>query len=591
MTSSYTLNQGIEKPAAGDQSGTWGATVNTNMDIIDRVVSGVGALTLTGSTTTLTTTDGTLSDGMYRVLVLGDGGDLGSNNTITISPNDADKLYLVYNNLTADRSAIFSQGSGDNATVENGETAWIYADGAGSGAAVRVATSSTKLLDQDGDTGIRVEEGGDDDDTIRFDIAGAEDFTMSANSLNVLTGSVLALPDAAVATPALTNTGDLNTGLYFPAADTLGVTTGGTEQFRFGSNPIPGGSKNMLINGSMAIAQRGSLTGQGGADFYTTCDRWKLDDTAGAQARYTTSQGTSGGVSGKDPWLSINVTTAEAAVASGEKNGWNQFVEGNNTRQIINSSGQIKASAVSFDVKFKKGGGSSLSAPYTMCMTLICENNAYGWVEEISITADDTWEHKSFDITALAQAASDVDTSSGYRLQFMMFAGATYNDGSAGWNSNGGGDPATSNQDNLADATGNILGITNVQWEVGSVATDFAHEDIGTALNECQRYYCEVGVGSCGGALSTSQAIFGVQYPVEMRATPTVALLDTTFYVVDTGGSGLVGAPNAIYSSVINSTGCLLYVNGWSGGNALTQHRPLIIYNYGTNPFSFSAEL
>jgi hypothetical protein len=162
------------------------------MDIIDRVVSGVGALTLTGSTTTLTTTDGTLTDGMYRVLVLGDDGDVGSDNTITISPNDQDKLYLVYNNLTANRSAIFSQGSGDNATVENGETAWIYADGAGSGAAVRVATSSTKLLDQDGDTGIRVEEGGDDDDTIRFDVAGAEDFTITANTFTAQTGSTIA---------------------------------------------------------------------------------------------------------------------------------------------------------------------------------------------------------------------------------------------------------------------------------------------------------------------------------------------------------------------------------------------------------------
>ena len=285
--------------------------------------------------------------------------------------------------------------------------------------------------------------------------------------------------------------------------------------------------RNMLINGSMAIAQRGSLTGQGGADFYTTCDRWKLDDTAGAQARYTTSQGTSGGVSGKDPWLSINVTTAEAAVASGEKNGWNQFVEGNNTRQIINSSGQMKASAVSFDVKFKKGVGSSLSAPYTMCMTLICENNAYGWVEEISITADDTWEHKSFDITALAQAASDVDTSSGYRLQFMMFAGTTYNDGSAGWNSNGGGDPATSNQDNLADATGNILGITNVQWEVDG-GTEFEHEDIGTALNRCYRYYERLTPNT-----ATNQAIFqaynaistvasGIFNYTHKRAAPTL---------------------------------------------------------------------
>ena len=207
MTSTYTLNQGIEKPAAGDQSGTWGGTVNTNMDIIDRVVSGVGALTLTGSTTTLTTTDGTLTDGMYRVLVLGDGGDVGSDNTITISPNDQDKLYLVYNNLTANRSAIFTQGSGANATVENGETAWIYADGAGSGAAVRVATSSTKLLDQDGDTGIRVEEGGDDDDTIRFDIAGAEDFTMSANTFTALSGSTVAIASGATITNSGTATG------------------------------------------------------------------------------------------------------------------------------------------------------------------------------------------------------------------------------------------------------------------------------------------------------------------------------------------------------------------------------------------------
>ena len=207
MVSTYTLNQGIEKPATGDQSGTWGGTVNTNMDIIDRAISGVGALTLTGSTTTLTTTDGTLTDGMFRVLVLGDSGDLGSDNTITISPNDADKLYLVYNNLSANRNAIFSQGSGANATIENGETAWVYADGAGSGAAVRVATSSTKLLDQDGDTGIRVEEGGDDDDTIRFDVAGAEDFTMTANTLSVLSGSTLNIDSGATIANSGTATG------------------------------------------------------------------------------------------------------------------------------------------------------------------------------------------------------------------------------------------------------------------------------------------------------------------------------------------------------------------------------------------------
>jgi len=87
---------------------------------------------LTGTTTTLTTTDGQLSDGHHKVLVLS--GSPSGTNTITISPNDQDKLYFVQNN--SGQNAIFSQGSGANATVNNGESAIIFADGAGSGAAV-----------------------------------------------------------------------------------------------------------------------------------------------------------------------------------------------------------------------------------------------------------------------------------------------------------------------------------------------------------------------------------------------------------------------------------------------------------------------
>ena len=212
MTSTYTTNQGIEKPAAGDQSGTWGGTVNTNMDIIDRAICGVASLTLTGSTTTLTTTDGTLTDGMYRVLILGDGGDLGSDNTITISPNDQSKCYLVYNNLTANRNAIFTQGSGGNITVSNGATAWIYADGAGAGAEVRQGMVSTEIADQDGDTKIQVEEGGDDDDTIRFDTGGAERMTVASG------GTVDVVGDLTVGT--VTADGDTSAG----DAATIGYT-------------------------------------------------------------------------------------------------------------------------------------------------------------------------------------------------------------------------------------------------------------------------------------------------------------------------------------------------------------------------------
>jgi len=132
MVSSYTSNTGIEKPASGDQSGTWGDTTNTNFDIIDRALNGVAAITLSGTSHTLTTTDGTLSDGMFKVLVLG--GSPSGTNTITIDPNDADKVYFVYNNTA--QTATFSQGSGANVSIPAGGADIIYADGAGSGAAV-----------------------------------------------------------------------------------------------------------------------------------------------------------------------------------------------------------------------------------------------------------------------------------------------------------------------------------------------------------------------------------------------------------------------------------------------------------------------
>ena len=83
MASSYTANIGIEKPASGEQAGTWGTTTNNNFDIIDRAINGVLSLSLTGTTTTLTTTDGSLSDGGHKVLLLG--GSPSGTNTITIS--------------------------------------------------------------------------------------------------------------------------------------------------------------------------------------------------------------------------------------------------------------------------------------------------------------------------------------------------------------------------------------------------------------------------------------------------------------------------------------------------------------------------
>ena len=137
MPSSYTLNLGIEKIGSGEQAGTWGTTTNLNFDIIDRAINGVGSITLSGTSHTLTTTDGVLSEGGNKVLVLG--GSPSGTNTITISPNDQDKMFFVHNN--SGQTATFTQGSGGNVSIPTGSKGLIFADGAGSGAKV------TDLLD------------------------------------------------------------------------------------------------------------------------------------------------------------------------------------------------------------------------------------------------------------------------------------------------------------------------------------------------------------------------------------------------------------------------------------------------------------
>jgi len=134
MASTFS-NIGIELITTGEQSGTWGSTTNTNMQIIDRLTNGIGAITLSGTTHTLSTTtsgSATLSDGQYSVLVF-DGSPSGTN-TVTISPNNVQHVYFIKN--ASGESVVLTQGSGGNVTIANGKSAIVYADGAGAGAEV-----------------------------------------------------------------------------------------------------------------------------------------------------------------------------------------------------------------------------------------------------------------------------------------------------------------------------------------------------------------------------------------------------------------------------------------------------------------------
>ena len=143
MASTFS-NIGIELITTGEQSGTWGSTTNTNLQIIDRLTNGIGAITLSGTTHTLSTTtsgSATLSDGQYSVLVFG--GSPSGTNTVTISPNNVQHVYFIKN--ASGQSVVLTQGSGGNVTIANGKSAIVYADGAGAGAEV-VDLTNTFLI-------------------------------------------------------------------------------------------------------------------------------------------------------------------------------------------------------------------------------------------------------------------------------------------------------------------------------------------------------------------------------------------------------------------------------------------------------------
>ena len=214
MASTYTSNLGVEKIGAGEQAGTWGNTTNNNLDIIDRAINGVGAITLSGTSHTLTTSDGTLSDGGFKVLVLG--GSPSGTNTITISPNDQDKVYIVQNGTS--QTATFTQGSGGNVSVPAGSKKIIFADGAGSGAAVTdvtdaldvatlrlagtaVSSTATELNIVDGDTSAGTTAVADGDGIVTND-GGTMRQTTAATFSTYFNANLVTVPSAITSSSA-----------------------------------------------------------------------------------------------------------------------------------------------------------------------------------------------------------------------------------------------------------------------------------------------------------------------------------------------------------------------------------------------------
>ena len=172
MASTYTDNTGVELIGAGEQAGTWGNTTNNNLKIIDRTLNGVVTLTITGNKT-LTTSDGTLSQGHYKVLVLS-GTPSGAFNLL-IDPNDQQKWFFIKN--STNQTATVKQGGGSGTTVAlaTNTSGIIFADGTGANA--NVAAVPTDLV---GDTSPQL--GGDLDTNGNAILFGSSKWAISLDT-------------------------------------------------------------------------------------------------------------------------------------------------------------------------------------------------------------------------------------------------------------------------------------------------------------------------------------------------------------------------------------------------------------------------
>tara|TARA_R100001126_G_scaffold33552_1_gene18862 strand:- start:118 stop:1194 length:1077 start_codon:yes stop_codon:yes gene_type:complete len=283
------------------------------------------------------------------------------------------------------------------------------------------------------------------------------------------------------------------------------------------TNSQIGGRRNLIINGSQIVAQRGSdINDVANGGFCT--DRFKISkaNTDNLVLNLDQSTDTPTGFSNS---LKLSVGTVESALASDEYLQFGQRIEAQNLQHLNYGTSSAETLTLSFHVK------SSITGTYAVSLFQSDATKYYS--ATYTISSANTWEFKTLKINGNTADVINNDNGEGLRVNWTLSAGSDYTSGS---NDAWGAITNWSVGHNVSWITtsGATFFLTGVQLEVGSQATPFEHRSFGEELRLCKRYFHQIGTGEANYtpiAVGNNEESFSnlvIFYPVKMRAVPTL---------------------------------------------------------------------
>jgi hypothetical protein len=366
----------------------------------------------------------------------------------------------------------------------------------------------------------------------------------------------------------------------------MSMVINGTSGITFPDGSLQGigvGRRNLIINGAMQVAQRGTSFATIIDNQYTV-DRF-VTEYSGLGA-FNISQ-SSDAPDGFGSSFKVDCTTADASPAAGDVLAIFYKMEGQDAQQLKKGTANAESVTLSFYVKSNKTG------TYQVNIRDIDNNRIIG--STYTVNSSGAWEYKTVTFIGDTSGSLGNDNGESIRLDFMLGSGTDYSSGTVPttWKTRSNVDRNAGATVNLADSTSNYFQITGVQLEVGSVATPFEHRSYGEELALCQRYYALIANSSSSGEFgfasgfqtSTGGAVVQVQTPVPMRAAPTA----TASNLGISNQVNFTQAATLAYSGLTNSGGLL----GFTYSSAGAQYSPCLLVSQSTliGNLSFSSEL